>query len=78
MSSLTSVSISGVPPNHLPVTTEMQVFPAKQTAQGFKGGFETTFTIKRTDFGMDTYVANGGLGDDVTITVAVEGVGARP
>ena len=50
----------------------MQIFTAKQTAQGYKGGLETTFTIKRSDYGMDTYVANGALGDEVTITVAVE------
>src|SRR5688572_4951863 len=40
-----------------PVTVNMTLFPAKQTRQGYKGGFETTFDIKRTDFGMDTYVA---------------------
>lgn len=57
-----------------PITVEMKLWPAKDTRQGYKSGFETTFTIKRTDFSMDTYVANGALGDDVTITVAVEGV----
>jgi polyisoprenoid-binding protein YceI len=56
-----------------PITVHMTVFPAKDTQQGFKGGVETTFTIKRTDFGMDTYVANGALGDEVQITVAIEG-----
>lgn len=55
-----------------PITLDMQIFTAKQTAQGYKGGLETTFTIKRSDYGMDTYVANGALGDEVTITVAVE------
>jgi polyisoprenoid-binding protein YceI len=44
-------------------------------------GFEATFDIKRTDFGMNTYVApdgseNGGLGNTVTITVAVEAAAA--
>jgi polyisoprenoid-binding protein YceI len=33
-------------------------------------GYESVFTIKRTDFGMDSYV--GPAGDDVQITVAVE------
>jgi polyisoprenoid-binding protein YceI len=37
-----------------------------------RSGAETTFTIKRTDFGMDTYVANGALGDEVTIMVSLE------
>jgi polyisoprenoid-binding protein YceI len=56
-----------------PINTTLTLFPAKQTPQGYKGGFETTFKIKRTDFDMDTFVAEGGLGDDVEITVAVEG-----
>jgi polyisoprenoid-binding protein YceI len=55
-----------------PVDVEMKLFPAKETRQGHRGGFESHFTIKRTDFGMDTYVAEGGLGDEVTILVAVE------
>lgn len=56
-----------------PITATTIVFPARQTQKGYKSGFETTFTIKRTDFGMDTYVAEGSLGDEVQITVAVEG-----
>jgi polyisoprenoid-binding protein YceI len=35
-------------------------------------GFETTFTIKRSDFGMKFLLA--GIGDDVRITLAIEGV----
>lgn len=38
-----------------------------------KGGFEVTFTIKRSDFGMTWGVANGALGDDVRIVVGLEG-----
>lgn len=57
-----------------PITVEMDVFPAKETRQGVKCGFETIFTVKRTDFGMDTYVTAGGLGDEVQVIVAVEGV----
>lgn len=41
--------------------------------QGFKSGFEAIFTIKRTDFGMDTYVAEGGLGDEVKLYIGLEG-----
>ena len=52
-----------------PITADVIVFPAKDS----KGGIEATFTIKRTDFGMDTYVANGALGDEVQVTVALEG-----
>ena len=35
-------------------------------------GLETTFTIKRSEFGMTTML--GALGDDVRLTVAVEGI----
>jgi polyisoprenoid-binding protein YceI len=35
-------------------------------------GLETTFTIKRSDFGMDFML--GGLGDEVRVTVSLEGV----
>lgn len=36
-------------------------------------GFESTFTIDRTDFGMNYGVAEkGGLGKDVTIIIAIE------
>ncbi|MFH0982477.1 MAG: YceI family protein [Planctomycetota bacterium] len=37
-----------------------------------RAGFETTFTIQRSAFGMTTMP--GGLGDEVRITVSVEGV----
>jgi polyisoprenoid-binding protein YceI len=46
------------------------------TGKGMKGedlvGLESTFTIKRTDFGMSNMVGVPGVGDDVTLTVAVE------
>ena len=35
-------------------------------------GFETTFNIKRSEFGMSYGL--GGIGDDVRVTVSVEGV----
>ncbi len=38
----------------------------------FRAGFETTFTIKRSDFGMTALLT--GLSDEVRITVSVEGV----
>jgi polyisoprenoid-binding protein YceI len=39
---------------------------------GVRTGLETTFTIKRSDFGMKFMLE--GIGDEVRITVAVEGV----
>ena len=41
---------------------------------GYRSGFETMFTIKRTDFGMDTYVKEGVLGDEVDLIVGIEGI----
>ena len=35
-----------------------------------KIGFETTFTIQRSDFGMN--YAMGGVGDDVRVTISIE------
>jgi polyisoprenoid-binding protein YceI len=37
---------------------------------GYRAGYETSFTIKRSDFGMTTMV--GPVGDDVKIFVALE------
>ena len=56
-----------------PITCEIRTWPVKQTDKGAKSGFETHLTIKRSDFGMNTYIAEGGLGDEVTILVAGEG-----
>jgi len=39
---------------------------------GFRAGYEAHLTIKRTDFGMDKMV--GGVGDEVQLTVSMEGV----
>ena len=51
---------------------------AKHTGSGkdpwgnFRRGFETSFTIKRSEFGMDFML--GGISDDVGITVSVSGI----
>lgn len=55
-----------------PVTADVKLFPTKETQQGVKSGLESTFTIKRSDFGMNYGVSQGALGDEVTITVAIE------
>lgn len=39
---------------------------------GYRSGWETSFTIKRSDFGMN--FMQGGIGDEVVVTVAVEGI----
>ena len=38
----------------------------------YRVGYETTFTVKRSDFGMDFMM--GGLSDEVQLTVSVEGI----
>ncbi|MEM1296871.1 MAG: YceI family protein, partial [Verrucomicrobiota bacterium] len=56
-----------------PVTAEFAYFG---TGTGVKGtaiaGAEATFVVKRTEFGMN-YGAPDALGDEVTITVALQG-----
>ena len=58
-----------------PVTAEMTWNGSKDAGGrfGVRSGFDATFTIKRSEFGMDTYVKEGGLGDEVTIMVGIEG-----
>lgn len=41
---------------------------------GYRAGWEATFTIKRSDFGMTYGIDQGMLGDEVAVTVAIEGV----
>jgi polyisoprenoid-binding protein YceI len=56
-----------------PITvTARQTGHAKDPWGNFRLGFETSFTIKRSDFGMDFMM--GVAGDDVLLTVSVEGV----
>ena len=43
-------------------------------SSGYRAGFETTITIKRSDFDITTYIDNGGLGDEVRLMISIEGV----
>ena len=57
------------------INATMSEYTTLQTDRfGFRAGFECTFTVKRSDFGMDLFVEEGTLGDEVTITAAIEGV----
>jgi len=40
--------------------------------KGALAGFESHFTVKRSDFGMDYGLEKGALGDDVDVTLSVE------
>ena len=37
-----------------------------------KAGFETTFTVKRSDFGINYGLAKNGIGDEVTLMISLE------
>lgn len=56
-----------------PVTAVLAVTGTNSTPKGEVVGVEATFAIKRTDFGMKSFVDNGMLGDDVSLVVALEG-----
>lgn len=54
-------------------TTVTHVGTGKGMRGGELSGIETTFTIKRSDFGMTYGIDNGALGDEVQLTVSLEG-----
>ncbi len=39
---------------------------------GFRTGFETTFPVRRSEFGMDTML--GSVGDEVELTISIEAI----
>lgn len=56
-----------------PITVEIaHVGTVDHPRFGHRSGFETTFTIKRSDFGMGAMVDTGMLGDEVQLTVSIE------
>lgn len=57
-----------------PITVQMEFVGQgdKGPRSGYRAGFDVTFTIKRSDFGMN--YMQGMLGDEVTIMVGLEGV----
>ena len=56
-----------------PLTVKVQrTGDGKDPWGGFRIGFETTFTIRRSDFGMNFMM--GGVGDEVRIILSIEGI----
>jgi polyisoprenoid-binding protein YceI len=56
-----------------PITVEVHGTGAGKDPWGnFRRGFETSFSIKRSDFGMNFMM--GGVSDEVNLTVSVEGI----
>jgi polyisoprenoid-binding protein YceI len=56
-----------------PVTAKLEFTGMSDKGRGMKSGFEATFTIKRSDFGITYGVDKGAIGDEVRVTVALEG-----
>ena len=59
-----------------PIEVDMEFVGRADVGRGDRVGFETTFTIKRSDFGMNWGVENGALGDATKIIVSLEGIKA--
>ena len=55
-----------------PITVTVKKVGEADTQMGHRAGWETTFTVKRSDFGMN--FMPGGIGDDVEIHVGIEAV----
>lgn len=74
-SSKTSFAVTGDLTVHgvtRPVNVVIEYGGVKESRRGVKSGFTATFTIKRSDFGMDFMI--GPLGDDVTLMIGIEGI----
>ncbi len=58
-----------------PISAKLEWIGARDTGPRFgpRSGCEARFVIKRSDYGMDKYVAEGVLGDEVEIIVSLEG-----
>ncbi|MEY2713863.1 MAG: hypothetical protein RIT24_206 [Planctomycetota bacterium] len=56
-----------------PITAMVEV-TGQSTMMGVRGGAEATFTVKRSDFGMNYGVEKGAVGDMVKVIVNLEGV----
>ncbi len=57
-----------------PITITLKKIGEGETRSGYRAGFEGEITIKRGDFGMNFMQGPGGLGDEVRLIIAFEGV----
>lgn len=56
-----------------PLTVKVEhIGSGKDPWGGYRAGFETSFMVKRSDFGMTNML--GSVGDEVRLTVNVEGI----
>ncbi|MFO0961503.1 MAG: YceI family protein [Phycisphaerales bacterium] len=56
-----------------PVTAKLEYVGMANMGMGVRAGFEATFTIKRSEFGVKYGVDKGAVGDDVRVIVGLEG-----
>ena len=56
------------------ITANVEWLGTLAGGRGERCGFETTFTVKRSEFGMTYGVEQGVLGDDVRIVVGLEAI----
>ena len=56
-----------------PVTANVEFVGMSDKGGSARAGFEATFTIKRSDFGMKYGVDKGAVGDEVRVVVGLEG-----
>jgi polyisoprenoid-binding protein YceI len=56
-----------------PVVAKLEFTGMADMGKGMNAGFEATFAVKRSDFGMNYGIKQGALGDDVKVVVALEG-----
>lgn len=61
-----------------PITVRMEHIGTRDSERGKRCGYETVFTLKRSEFGMRYGLDNGALGDEVRVTVAMEASTAAP
>ncbi|MCG3131254.1 MAG: Protein YceI [Phycisphaerae bacterium] len=57
-----------------PLTAQVDWTGTAEGRGGKRCGFETVFTIKRSEFGMTYMIEGGGLGDEVRVIVSLEGM----
>lgn len=55
-----------------PITIKLTHLKAGQTPRGERMGIGAEFTVKRTDFGVDTMVGEDGIGDEITIRAGIQ------
>ena len=60
-----------------PITSVIEVTGMADMGMGARAGVEATFSVKRSDFGMNYGVEKGMIGDVVKVIVNLEGVKAK-